>query len=293
MFTKAPPAAAFEQRWSVWAAGFGGSQTTRWQCGARLQRHDQQHRRHRGRRRLSASRRSRSRVSRSPAAAPISASPMAAPAVPICSRPAPIVRHTIGPAYISAALAYGWQDVTTNRTVTVAGVDQLRARVQRQRLSRAASRAAIASSRRGSAASAHALCRRAVHHLRSAGLCRAGDVRRQRLRARLCAQRASPTRAANSAFAPTSPLRCRTACSRCAAASPGRMTSIPTARSPRPSRRCRARASSSTARRRRTIPRSTTASAEMKWLNGWSAAATFEGEFSDVTRSYAGKGVVR
>jgi len=37
----------------------------------------------------------------------------------------------------------------------------------------------------------------------------------------------------------------------------------------------------------------TTASAEMKWLNGWSTAATFEGEFSDVTRSYAGKGVVR
>jgi uncharacterized protein with beta-barrel porin domain len=37
----------------------------------------------------------------------------------------------------------------------------------------------------------------------------------------------------------------------------------------------------------------TTASAEMKWLNGWSAAATFEGEFSNVTTSYAGKGVVR
>jgi hypothetical protein len=29
----------------------------------------------------------------------------------------------------------------------------------------------------------------------------------------------------------------------------------------------------------------------MKWLNGWSAAATFEGEFSNVTASYAGKGV--
>jgi hypothetical protein len=28
MFTKAPPAAPFEQRWSVWAAGFGGSQST-------------------------------------------------------------------------------------------------------------------------------------------------------------------------------------------------------------------------------------------------------------------------
>ena len=31
----------------------------------------------------------------------------------------------------------------------------------------------------------------------------------------------------------------------------------------------------------------------MKWLNGWSAAATFEGQFSNVTNSYAGKGVVR
>ena len=37
----------------------------------------------------------------------------------------------------------------------------------------------------------------------------------------------------------------------------------------------------------------TTASVEMKWLNGWSVAGTFEGEFSNVTRSYAGKGVVR
>jgi uncharacterized protein with beta-barrel porin domain len=36
----------------------------------------------------------------------------------------------------------------------------------------------------------------------------------------------------------------------------------------------------------------TSAAAEMKWPNGWSAAA-FEGEFSDVTRSYAGRGVVR
>ena len=35
----------------------------------------------------------------------------------------------------------------------------------------------------------------------------------------------------------------------------------------------------------------TTASAEMKWLNGVALAATFEGEFSAVTRSYAGKSV--
>ena len=37
------------------------------------------------------------------------------------------IRHTAGAAYITGALAYGWQDVTTDRTVTVAGVDRLRA----------------------------------------------------------------------------------------------------------------------------------------------------------------------
>ena len=31
----------------------------------------------------------------------------------------------------------------------------------------------------------------------------------------------------------------------------------------------------------------------MKWLNGLSLAASFEGEFSGVTRSYAGKGMLR
>jgi uncharacterized protein with beta-barrel porin domain len=37
----------------------------------------------------------------------------------------------------------------------------------------------------------------------------------------------------------------------------------------------------------------TTASAEWKWMNGWSVAGTFEGEFSNVTQSYAGKAAVR
>ncbi|MDH2400368.1 autotransporter domain-containing protein [Bradyrhizobium sp. SSUT18] len=36
-------------------------------------------------------------------------------------------RHNLGPAYLSAALAYGWQDVTTDRTVTVSGTDRLTA----------------------------------------------------------------------------------------------------------------------------------------------------------------------
>jgi hypothetical protein len=29
----------------------------------------------------------------------------------------------------------------------------------------------------------------------------------------------------------------------------------------------------------------------MRWLNGWSVAAIFEGEFSNLTRSYADKGI--
>jgi uncharacterized protein with beta-barrel porin domain len=37
------------------------------------------------------------------------------------------VRHTEGAAYISAALAYGWQDITTDRIVTAVGIDHLRA----------------------------------------------------------------------------------------------------------------------------------------------------------------------
>src|SRR6202040_2714773 len=37
------------------------------------------------------------------------------------------IRHTVGPAYISGALAYGWQDITTDRIVTIAGIDRLRA----------------------------------------------------------------------------------------------------------------------------------------------------------------------
>nr|WP_249153580.1 autotransporter outer membrane beta-barrel domain-containing protein [Bradyrhizobium diazoefficiens] len=37
-------------------------------------------------------------------------------------------RHNFGPAYVSAALAYGWHDVTTNRTVALAGADQLQGR---------------------------------------------------------------------------------------------------------------------------------------------------------------------
>ncbi|MFB9263711.1 autotransporter-associated beta strand repeat-containing protein [Bradyrhizobium erythrophlei] len=38
--------------------------------------------------------------------------------------------HRMGAAYLSAALAYGWQDVTTDRTLALAGIDRLRAGFQ-------------------------------------------------------------------------------------------------------------------------------------------------------------------
>ncbi len=37
------------------------------------------------------------------------------------------MRHTIGSAYVTGALAYGGQQITTDRTVTVAGFDKLHA----------------------------------------------------------------------------------------------------------------------------------------------------------------------
>jgi uncharacterized protein with beta-barrel porin domain len=43
--------------------------------------------------------------------------------------------HDFGPAYLSAALAYGWHDVTTSRTVSLSGIDQLQAHVLAQALS--------------------------------------------------------------------------------------------------------------------------------------------------------------
>src|SRR5207244_392135 len=44
-------------------------------------------------------------------------------------------RHNFGPAYISAALAYGWHDVTTNRTVMLAGLDMLQGRFRAETFS--------------------------------------------------------------------------------------------------------------------------------------------------------------
>ena len=95
------------------------------------------------------------------------------------------VRHSNGPAYISAALAYGWQDVTTDRTVTIAGVDRLRAEFNANAWSRPRRRRLSLRHAMGGRRRHHALCGGTVHHLRPSGLCRTGGLRRQHLRAGL------------------------------------------------------------------------------------------------------------
>jgi T5SS/PEP-CTERM-associated repeat protein len=44
-------------------------------------------------------------------------------------------RHNMGAAYLAGALAYAWQDITTDRTVTVSGTDKLRANFKANALS--------------------------------------------------------------------------------------------------------------------------------------------------------------
>jgi uncharacterized protein with beta-barrel porin domain len=130
VYGKAPAMAdAFNQRWSVWAAGFGGSQST--DGNATL-----------------GSNTATSRIYGTAVGADYRFSPFTLAGFALAGggthfsiangslgagrsdlfQAGAYVRHTVGPAYISAALAYGWQDITTDRTVAIAGVDQLRAK---------------------------------------------------------------------------------------------------------------------------------------------------------------------
>jgi uncharacterized protein with beta-barrel porin domain len=128
MVTKAPPRVVFDPRWSVWAAGFGGSQTTDGNFAAGTSD-------------------TSSRIYGVTAGADYWFSPSTVAGFALAGgatnyslangfgsgksdlfQAGAFVRHVVGPAYISAALAYGWQDITTDRTLTIAAVDQLRAR---------------------------------------------------------------------------------------------------------------------------------------------------------------------
>jgi uncharacterized protein with beta-barrel porin domain len=199
------------------------------------------------------------------------------------------VRHNIGAAYISAAAAYAWQDVTTDRTVTVAGVDRLRAQFNANAYSgrveggyRFATPWIGVTPYAAGQFTTFSLPAYAEQVLSGAGTF-------------------ALNYAAKDVTAPRSELGIRT--DKSFAVQNGILT-------------LRGRAAwahdfntdRNVAAVFQTLPGAsfivngaaqahdsalTTASAEMKWLNGWSGAATFEGQFSNVTNSYAGKGIVR
>jgi len=125
---KAPAAAdTHDPRWSVWAAGYGGSQSTDGDTAI-------------------GSSRTTSTVFGSAAGAEYRLLPGTVAGFALGGggtsfrvgafgsgssdlfQAGAYLRHNQGPAFLAAALAYGWQEVTTNRTVTVAGVENLRGR---------------------------------------------------------------------------------------------------------------------------------------------------------------------
>jgi uncharacterized protein with beta-barrel porin domain len=290
MITKALPRNnLYDPHWSVWAAGFGGSQTTNGNAAL-------------------GSNTAASNIYGTAVGADYRFSPDTLAGFALAGggtsfsvanglgsgrsdlfQAGAFMRHNAGPAYISAALAYGWQDITTDRTVTISGVDQLHAEFNANTYAGRVEGGyryltpwlGITPYAAGqfttfdlpnyaesvlSGASAFALNYNAkdVTDTRSEL-----GIRTDRswamqdaiftLRGRVAwAHDFDPDRSIAATFQTL----------------PGASFVVNGA----------AQAHDSAL---------TTASAEIKWINGWSAAATFEGEFSDVTNSYAGKGVVR
>jgi len=291
MFTKAPPAASFEQRWSVWGAGFGGSQTT--DGNAAL-----------------GSNTATSSIAGTAVGADYRFSPFTIAGFALAGggtsfsvanagsgrsdlfQAGAFIRHTVGPAYISAALAYGWQDVTTNRTVTIAGTDMLRAEFNANAFSGRLEGGYrfVAPVMGGLGITPYAAAQFTTFDLPAYAETALAGTNAFAL-----------SYGAKSVTDPRSELGFRT--DKSFAMPDGLLTlrgRLAWAHDYDPDRAIGATF--------QTLPGASfvvngaaqasdsalvTASVEKKWLNGWSAAATFEGEFSSVTRGYAGKGVVR
>jgi uncharacterized protein with beta-barrel porin domain len=199
------------------------------------------------------------------------------------------VRHNVGAAYVTGALAYGWQDVTTDRTVTIAGLDRLHAQFNANALS-------------GRVEGGY----RFVTPWMGVTPYAAGQFTTYSLPA-YAEQALAGTNAFALNYAAKDVTASRTELGVRSDRSFALQNAILTLRG-----RAAWAHDFNTDRNIsavfQTLPGAAfvvngaaqahdsalaTVSAEAKWLNGWSAAATFEGEFSSVTRSYAGKGVVR
>ena len=290
VYTKAPPRpGSFDQRWSVWAAGYGGSQTT--DGNATLGAND-----------------TTSRLGAVAVGADYRFSPYTIAGFALAGggtsfsvtnglgsgrsdlfQAGAFIRHTVGAAYLSGALAYGWQDITTDRTVTVAGLDQLRAKFNANAFSgRVEGGYRFVTPWMGITPYAAgqfttfelpAYAEQTIAGTNNFALGYAAK--------NVTATRSELGLRADKSFAMTDgvfTLRGRAAwahdynADRNIAATfqtlPGASFVVSGARPA-------------------TDAALVTASAERKWPTGFSLAGTFEGEFSNVTKSYAGKGVVR
>ncbi|MEY9149939.1 autotransporter domain-containing protein [Bradyrhizobium elkanii] len=285
-----PPPQTFEQRWSVWAAGFGGGQST--DGGTAV-----------------GSNSTTSRIFGVAVGADYRISPDTIAGLALAGggtnftvanalgggrsdlfQTGAFIRHGFGPAYLLGALAYGWQDVTTDRTVTIAGIDRLRAQFNANALS-----GRIEGGYRFITPWSLALTPYAAGQFTTYDLPSCAEQVLSGSSAFAVAYGAKTVTATRSEFGVRSDrsialqdgilsLRGRLAWAhdyntdRSVAATfqtlPGASFVVNGA----------APASDAVL---------TTASAAMNWTSGWSAALTFEGEFSDVTSSYGGKGVVR
>jgi uncharacterized protein with beta-barrel porin domain len=199
------------------------------------------------------------------------------------------IRHNIGNAYVTAAAAYGWQDVTTERTVTVAGFERLRAQFNANAFSgrieggyRYVTPWMGITPYAAGQFTTYSLPAYAEQVLAGAGTFALNYAAKD-----VTASRTELGVRTDKSFAvPNGILTLR---GRAAWAHDFNTDRNVTALF-------------------QTLPGAAfvvngaaqahdsalvTAAAEMKWLNGWSAAAIFEGQFSNVTNSYAGKGVVR
>ncbi len=288
----APRATAFEQRWSVWGAGFGGSQTT-------------------GGNATLGSNSATSRVGGLAVGADYRFSPYTIAGFALAGggtnfsvanavgsgrsdlfQAGAFVRHTAGAAYVSGALAYGWQDVTTDRTVTVAGVDRLRAQFNANAFSGRAEGGyrLVAPWMSGVGITPYAAAQFTTFDLPAYAeqvVSGANTFALAYGSRSITATRSEFGFRADKSFAlQTAILTLRGRAAWAHDFNPDRAVGATFQTLPGASFVVNgARQASDSAL--------TTASAELKWMNGWSAAGTFEGEFSNVTRSYAGKGVVR
>jgi uncharacterized protein with beta-barrel porin domain len=290
IWRKAPPMAdTFTQRWSVWAAGYGGSQTTDGNA-------------------VLGSNTATSRVYGTAVGADYRFSPNTLAGFAMAGggtnfslvnglgsgrsdlfQAGAFLRHNFGPAYISAALAYGWQDITTDRTVTVAGVDQLRAKFNANTWSgRLEGGYRFVTQGFGlTPYAAGQFISVELPNYAEAVVAGANTFALAYAAKEVTASRSELGLRADKSFAMQDgvfTLRGRAAWAH----------NFNTDRNIMPTLQTLPGASfivnGATQARDAAL---TTASAEMKWLNGFSVAGTFEGEFSDVTKSYAGKGVVR